>query len=61
MKMNMQYFGNDTDRGRPNYSETNLSNTISHELTWDRTLGPAIRGWQLTAKEMARPSNRDFI
>ena len=27
MKMNVQYFGNDTDRGRPKYSETNLSNT----------------------------------
>jgi len=27
MKMNMQYFGNDADRGRPKYSESKLSNT----------------------------------
>ena len=41
MKMNMQYFGNDADRGRPKYSETNLSST---NVTWtDLGSNPGLR------------------
>jgi hypothetical protein len=55
---------NDTDRGRPNNSEKNLSqchfvhtNTHTpHGLTWARTLAFAVRSRWLTAWATARPS-----
>jgi len=61
MKMNMQYFGNDTDRGRPKYSETNLSNT---NLTWtdlESNPGPRCERLATNRQGIGTAFEPDFI
>jgi hypothetical protein len=63
MKMSMEHWWNDIDRGKPKYSEEKpvpmplCPPQISHVLAWDRTLGSVMRSLSHgTAKYQVNPN-----
>jgi len=53
--MSMEHWWNDSDRGKPNDSEKNLSHFHSlHAQDWKWTRASTVRGRRLTSWDMVR-------